>query len=169
MASPNMRVALLSSIMLSIAVAANNLAVAQVLQGYHLNQQPVLANAVGREYLQVEPDGAGVALVTTFVGSMGMVSGALIGFGYETRQTDCESMFCGVRGVIYGGLLGGTIAIPVGAHLGGGQWKRLPATVLLSASAMGAGYLLSRREGAEAVLFVVPLTQVIISLTNVMR
>ena len=124
--------------------------------------------------------GASIARVTggaVLGGAVGMVVGGFAGAAFTSRN--CESgnpdacLGESFPGFLWGAGVGGTIAIPLGAHYAGGRRDALVPSMLVSAAIFGAEVLALRsavkdgqyvhKRTAIAVVIAAPILQIISS------
>jgi hypothetical protein len=95
--------------------------------------------------------GLGAATVGTF-------AGAVLGARLTTRYP-CED--CGLEGLVYGGVAGGSALLPLGVHLANGRRGNYGASLAasLGIGAAGLAVAVASREGA--VMLTVPVLQLV--------
>ncbi len=98
--------------------------------------------------------GLGTATVGTF-------AGAAIGAKITTRYP-CED--CGLEGLIYGGVAGGSALLPLGVHLVNGRRGNYGASLLASLGIGAAGLAVAVASQEGAVMLTVPVLQLVSSI-----
>jgi hypothetical protein len=93
--------------------------------------------------------------------TLGTFAGAALGARVTTRYP-CED--CGLEGLIYGGVAGGSTLLPLGVHLANGRRGNYGAALLasLGIGAAGLGVAIASQEGA--VMLSVPVLQLVSSI-----
>jgi hypothetical protein len=98
--------------------------------------------------------GLGAATVGTF-------AGAAIGAKITTRYP-CED--CGLEGLIYGGVAGGSALLPLGVHLVNGHRGNYGASLLASLGIGAAGLAVAVATQEGGVMLTVPVLQLLSSI-----
>jgi hypothetical protein len=82
--------------------------------------------------------------------------------GGKLTEHDCED--CGLVGVVYGGIVGGSAFLPLGVHLANGRRGNFGLSLLtsLAIGAAGLGVAYATNEGA--VMLPVPVLQIVSSI-----
>ena len=98
--------------------------------------------------------GLGAATVGTF-------AGAVIGSRLTTRYP-CEN--CGLEGLVYGGVAGGSALLPLGVHLANGRRGNYGTSLLTSLGIGAAGLAVAVASQEGAVMLTVPVLQLVSSI-----
>ena len=90
-------------------------------------------------------------------GGLGVVAGGWA--GAKIREHECED--CGLSGLLYGAVLGGSAALPVGVHLANGGRGKLGPSLLASLALGGAGLGAAALTNEYGILLAVPVVQLV--------
>ncbi|HEY7636687.1 MAG TPA: hypothetical protein VH763_14150 [Gemmatimonadales bacterium] len=116
---------------------------------------------VQRDSSQAGPSPILLGLGGLGAATLGTFAGAAIGAKITTRYP-CED--CGLVGLIYGGVAGGSALLPLGVHLVNGRRGNYGASLLasLGIGATGLAVAIATQEGA--VMLSVPVLQLVSSI-----
>jgi hypothetical protein len=101
-----------------------------------------------------------LALGGVLAGTAGTFGGAWIGSRF--RQDACED--CGLQGLVYGGMAGGSALLPLGVHLANGGRGNYGASLAASLGIGAAGLAVAMATNEGAVLLPVPVLQLVSSI-----
>jgi hypothetical protein len=90
----------------------------------------------------------------------GMFAGALV--GGKLTENDCED--CGLAGVVYGGIIGGSAGLPFGVHLVNHRQGSFGLSLLSSLAIGGLGLAMAAETNSGAIMLPVPVLQVVSSI-----
>jgi hypothetical protein len=93
--------------------------------------------------------------------TLGTFTGAVIGAKLTTRYP-CED--CGLEGLVYGGVAGGSALLPLGVHLANGRRGTYGASLLASLGIGAAGLAVAVASDQGAVMLTVPVLQLVSSI-----
>jgi hypothetical protein len=93
-------------------------------------------------------------------GAVGLFGGALV--GGKLTEDDCED--CGLVGVVYGGIAGGSALLPLGVHLANGRRGDFGKSLLASLAIGAAGFGLSAATDEWGIMLGVPVAQIVSSI-----
>lgn len=109
-------------------------------------------------------DWEGPMLVGLLGGAIGFAAGGGLGYFLDSRSCGEDEWFCGIGGVVIGGLIGESFGIPLGVHLGNKQQGDFGKELLISYGIAGAGLGLSLATDSPIVV-AVPFVQLAVTLT----
>lgn len=114
---------------------------------------------------------AGTVVGGVLAGTAGLFAGAMIGGSLENSYWPCNCDDPGLVGAVYGALIGETMGLATGAHLGNGRRGNLGLDVLVSAgtAVLGVAMLSGGDGSALLALPVVQLVAVAVTETSVGR
>ena len=90
-------------------------------------------------------------------GAVGVMAGGWV--GGKAREGVCED--CALSGLLYGAVVGGSAALPVGVHLANGRRGRLGPSLLASLALGGAGLGAAALTNEYGMLLAVPVAQLV--------
>jgi hypothetical protein len=96
-------------------------------------------------------------------GISGLFLGGTIGHNIETSYTECDYNWCGLRGVIYGSIIGETLLLPLSLHQANGRRGNYGLSLLLCSATTAAGLYLAHRNEESTYWAMIPLAHLAIS------
>jgi len=90
-------------------------------------------------------------------GAVGVMAGGWV--GGKAREGVCED--CALSGLLYGAVVGGSAALPLGVHLANGRRGRLGPSLLASLALGGAGLGAAALTNEYGILLAVPVAQIV--------
>ena len=92
-------------------------------------------------------------------GAAGLFAGGMVGAAMES---DCHCDDLALAGIVYGGLIGESVGLALGTHLGDGRGGNFALDLLTSAAGAGLGLALAAGENGGAALISVAALQVVL-------
>lgn len=124
-----------------------------------LDQPPTVTDRSSRAFPSREGPPALLVGGGVLGGVAGLFAGAVVG-GWLTEH-DCED--CGLAGVVYGGIAGWSVGIPMGVHMVNGRRGSYGRSLLASLGIGTVGLAAAFATNSGAVLLTVPVAQIVTS------
>jgi hypothetical protein len=105
-------------------------------------------------------DEALLAMGGVLGGAAGLFGGAIV--GAKLTEDDCDD--CGIVGLVYGGIAGGSALLPLGVHVSNGRRGDYGKSLLASLALGAAGVALSHATDEWAIMLAVPVAQLVSSI-----
>ncbi len=139
---------------LSMAKAGFGLALQRAI--VHSQQQSQVDLNLGQESRTALRPIVGALLA----GGLGVIGGAFVG-GSSSGAQNCDEEMCGLEYLFWGAVVGETIMMPLGAHLGNGRRGSLGLDLLASIGVAGAGLGLTYATGFGNIFVLTAILQVV--------